>query len=78
MAAVTTLENDLSAAGEKFTFLQDMRAYIADLCDMLQVRHHGPAHQGSQSSHCTLHLAANAHPGTFVAKPNEDPHTRLP
>ncbi|CAL8463414.1 g2948 [Coccomyxa elongata] len=36
MAAVTTLENDLSASGEKFTFLQDMRAYIADLCDMLQ------------------------------------------
>ncbi len=37
MAAVASLEKDLSAAGEKFTFLQDMRAYIADLCDMLQV-----------------------------------------
>lgn len=37
MAAVASLEKDLSTAGEKFTFLQDMRAYIADLCDMLQV-----------------------------------------
>jgi len=38
IAAVAALEKDLEAAGEKFTFLQAMRAYIADLCDMLQVR----------------------------------------
>ncbi len=27
----------MKAAGDKFAFLQDTRAYIADLCDMLQV-----------------------------------------
>ena len=37
IAAVATLERDIKAAGDKFAFLQDMRAYIADLCDMLQV-----------------------------------------
>lgn len=37
IAAVAALEKDLKAAGEKFFFLQAMRAYIADLCDMLQV-----------------------------------------
>ena len=37
IAAVAALEKDLEAAGEKFTFLQEMKAYIADLCDMLQV-----------------------------------------
>ena len=37
IAAVATLERDMKAAGDKFAFLQDTRAYIADLCDMLQV-----------------------------------------
>lgn len=37
IAAVATLERDMNAAGDKFAFLQDTRAYIADLCDMLQV-----------------------------------------
>lgn len=37
IAAIATLERDLAAAGEKYAFLQDMRAYISDLCDMLQV-----------------------------------------
>ena len=37
IAAVATLERDLKTAGAKFAFLQDTRAYIADLCDMLQV-----------------------------------------
>ena len=37
IAAVAMLERDLKTAGEKFAFLQDTRAYIADLCDMLQV-----------------------------------------
>ncbi|CAK0740516.1 hypothetical protein CVIRNUC_001256 [Coccomyxa viridis] len=36
IAAVATLERDLKTAGAKFAFLQDTRAYIADLCDMLQ------------------------------------------
>ena len=38
MAAVAILEADLSAASSKYAFLQETRAYIADLCDMLQVR----------------------------------------
>lgn len=37
IAAVATMERDMKAAGDKFAFLQDTRAYIADLCDMLQV-----------------------------------------
>ena len=41
IAAVATLERNLKTAGEKFAFLQDTRAYIADLCDMLQVHRHG-------------------------------------
>jgi GC-rich sequence DNA-binding factor len=39
IGTVALLEKDLEAAGEKFTFLQEMKAYIADLCDMLQVSH---------------------------------------
>ena len=41
IAAVATMEQELKAAGEKFAFLQDTRAYIADLCDMLQVCRQG-------------------------------------
>lgn len=38
IAAVASLERDLKAADMKYTFLQEMKAYIADLCDMLQVK----------------------------------------
>lgn len=38
IAAVAGLERDLAAAGDKYALLQDMRAYLADLCDMLQAR----------------------------------------
>ena len=41
IAAVATMERELKVAGDKFAFLQDTRAYIADLCDMLQVRRQG-------------------------------------
>ena len=40
VAAVARLEGDLEAASSKYTFLQQLRAFVADLCDMLQVRHH--------------------------------------
>ncbi len=30
------LEDSLEAASAKYTFLQQLKAYIADLCDMLQ------------------------------------------
>ncbi|KAK9815407.1 hypothetical protein WJX72_003173 [[Myrmecia] bisecta] len=33
---VATLEDELKGAGEKYTYLQELRAYVADLCDMLQ------------------------------------------
>jgi len=31
------LEDNLAAASAKYTFLQQLKAYISDLCDMLQV-----------------------------------------
>eukprot|EP00884_Botryococcus_braunii_P016142 jgi/Botrbrau1/3210/Bobra.37_2s0040.1 len=38
MKTVATLEGELGKAGDKYTFLQELKAYIADLCDMLQVK----------------------------------------
>lgn len=38
LAAVARFQTELAAAGEKYTYLQQLRTYIADLCDMLQVR----------------------------------------
>ena len=37
LEATTRLENGVADASVKFGFLQEIRAYIADLCDMLQV-----------------------------------------
>ena len=37
LKAVDVLEQELEAAGEKYTQMQELKAYIADLCDMLQV-----------------------------------------
>lgn len=38
IASLDTFEEQLQAAGARYTFLQEIKAYIADLCDMLQVR----------------------------------------
>lgn len=35
---VARLQGELSAASEKYTYLQELKGYIADLCDMLQAR----------------------------------------
>lgn len=35
---VTALENSLSAAGEKFIFMQKLREFVSVICDFLQVR----------------------------------------
>ena len=35
------LEEALAGAKDKYTFMQEKRGYIADLCDMLQVRYYG-------------------------------------
>ena len=37
LKAVDMLEQELEAAGVKYTQMQELKAYIADLCDMLQV-----------------------------------------
>ena len=37
LSAIDAFEEQLQAAGTRYTFLQDIKAYIADLCDMLQV-----------------------------------------
>lgn len=37
IAAVDTLGEQLQAAGERYAFLQQTKAYISALCDMLQV-----------------------------------------
>lgn len=34
---VTELENSLSAAGEKFIFMQKLRDFVSVICDFLQV-----------------------------------------
>ena len=62
IAAVDTLGEQLQAAGERYAFLQQIRAYIADLCDMLQVRcspwQHGPNawHASVACSRCNADL----------------------
>lgn len=35
---ITDLESSLSAAGEKFIFMQKLRDYVSVVCDFLQVR----------------------------------------
>lgn len=35
---ITALENSLSAAGEKFIFMQGLRDFVSVICDFLQVR----------------------------------------
>ena len=37
IASVGGLDEDLAAAKAKYTYMQEIRGYIADLCDMLQV-----------------------------------------
>lgn len=39
MEAVAHLQAELATAGQKYSFLQQLKGYIADLCDMLQVSH---------------------------------------
>ena len=38
IASVGALDEELAAAKAKYTYMQEIRGYIADLCDMLQVR----------------------------------------
>ncbi len=37
ISAIDAFEEELQSAGARYTFLQQIKAYIADLCDMLQV-----------------------------------------
>ena len=39
ITAIARLEGEAAKAEDKYTFLQEVRTYIADLCDMLQVGH---------------------------------------
>lgn len=32
------MEGELAAAGAKYAYVQELRAWVADLCNMLQVR----------------------------------------
>ena len=45
IASVGGLDEDLAAAKAKYTYMQEVRGYIADLCDMLQVRACSGPHQ---------------------------------
>lgn len=38
ISAIDALEEQLQSAGTRYTFLQQIKAYIADLCDMLQAK----------------------------------------
>ena len=37
ISAIDAFEEQLQSAGARYTFLQQIKAYIADLCDRLQV-----------------------------------------
>lgn len=37
LAGITRMEGDLEAASAKYIYVQKLRAYVADLCHMLQV-----------------------------------------
>lgn len=37
LLSITTLEKALSAAGEKFIFMQKLRDFVSVICDFLQV-----------------------------------------
>lgn len=37
LSNVTTLENSLSAAGEKYMFMQKLRDFVSVICTLLQV-----------------------------------------
>lgn len=37
LVKVTELENSLSAAGDKFVFMQKLRDFVSVICDFLQV-----------------------------------------
>lgn len=49
ITSIDTFEEQLQSAGTRYTFLQETKAYIADLCDMLQV-HSWLAHVTALSS----------------------------
>ncbi len=38
LGAVARLEGEVAAASHRYTYLQETRGFIADMCDMLQVR----------------------------------------
>ncbi len=38
LGRVEGLEAELAAAGDKYLAMQQLRSYVADLCDCLQVR----------------------------------------
>lgn len=61
IATVGRLEAELAAAGDKYTFLQELRGYIADLCDMLQVLTFRSS-SGVGSSHGSLLPASHSLP----------------
>lgn len=43
LAGITRMEGDLEAASAKYIYVQKLRAYVADLCHMLQVSRGGMA-----------------------------------
>lgn len=47
---ITSLENSLSAAGEKFLFMQKLREFVSVICEFLQVRF--IRFMSSMSSYC--------------------------
>ncbi len=37
LAAISRMESELEAASSKYVMVQGLKAYVADLCNMLQV-----------------------------------------
>ena len=37
LASIERMQGDLGGAGDKYAYIQKLRAYVADLCNMLQV-----------------------------------------
>lgn len=40
LMSITDLESSLSAAGDKYVFMQKLRDFISVICDFMQVRFH--------------------------------------
>lgn len=65
LQAVARLEGEVAAASHRYTYVQETRGFIADMCDMLQVRYftalYFPLRQSANCATCLLQVRAREH-----------------